>query len=250
MTKHKQLLEDYEDALFRVFVDQIATKEGELLIKENELLVANPNSAVPESVDYKCRRLIKHSFRKQRRQNNLLKTQRAVASLAIVFFVISLLFTSAYALVPEVRVWTLNLLINVSDVATSLTLADDFSDNASSVLPNDSYGGYVFPDTPEGFSITSVGNDGRTAWIKYINDESKSISIDISGSPSTVLNIDTEDADSVANISIHGFEGLLIEKENKVHIVWADTEHSKYINIVCLNINKEIALVLAESMRP
>ena len=250
MTNYEQLLDNYEDALFRIFIDQIATEEGELFIKENERLKVDPDAAVPDALDYRCRRLIRHAFGKKRRHRAFRYFRKAVASVSIVFFIFSAFFSTAFALVPEVRIWTLNLLIGVSDVATSLTFASNYSDRASSTVSGNYFYGYVLPEIPKGFFVTDEGNDGRTIWIKYENDEDKSIALDISGSTTIVLNVDTEDADSITNIIIHGFEGFLIEKGNKIHIVWGDSEQGKYVNIVCMNIDKEVALAIAENMRP
>lgn len=44
---------------------------------------------------------------------------------ALFFLTASILFTTAYAAIPEVRVGTLNLLINTSNVSTQLTMANN-----------------------------------------------------------------------------------------------------------------------------
>jgi len=42
----------------------------------------------------------------------------------------------------------------------------------------------------------------------------------------------------------------LIEKGDRVHIVWGDSEQGKFVNIVCENIDKDTVMDLAMSMRP
>lgn len=121
MNRKDLIYESYEDALFALLMDEVADKEGELLLKENEQLNLDPGAALPDELDRKCRRTIKRAFSVQSRRNAARAIGRAMSKAAVIALVVVLLFSTAYALVPEIRVRTLNLLIEKSSVAASLT---------------------------------------------------------------------------------------------------------------------------------
>ena len=66
MNRHKQLLENYENALFSLMIEQVSQKEGELYLQENELLMQNPESDVPDTIDIGCRKAINQAFSRLR----------------------------------------------------------------------------------------------------------------------------------------------------------------------------------------
>ncbi len=248
MTRREELLENYEDALFAILMDEVAESEGQKYLEMNERLRNDPSAEIPKRLSEKCRRIIRRSFSKKRRYEASRTIKLVVNRAAVIVLISAILFTVAYALVPEVRIRTLNLLIEVSDVATSLTFGNDNGSIASEV-PEKTYYGYVFPKAPEGFQTTDEGHDSRTDWIRYENNEGAMISISIGGSGTSIISADTEDADSVEAIIIHGFEGILIEKSGSVQIVWGDTGQEKIISVSCEKFDKETVISFVNEMR-
>ena len=115
-------------------------------------------------------------------------------------------------------------------------------------LPNEVYG-YNIAAVPEGFSVIDESRDSRLTFVIYSNNMGSEIRINIGGSSSSIMNIDTEGADSVENINIFGYEGLLIEKENRVHVIWGDTEQEKFISIESVGLGREMTVDIANNMR-
>jgi len=249
MTSREILYENYEDALFALLITEVAEEEGRLYLEENDKLNQDTSAEFPETLDKKCHRVIKHEYLRNNRRKVLRIARRVVNKVAVVALISLLLFTTAYALVPEFRVRTLNMLIEITDIATLLTINGD-AGNITSEEPKSEFFGYVLPNTPDGFIIADQGSDSRSVWITYKNDEGAVITINICGSFTSVYAVDTEDADNVEQIEIHGYEGLLIEKLNRVHIVWGDIDKGKYINVTCINLDKDTVLSLANSMHP
>jgi hypothetical protein len=66
MTRHEQLLENYEDAYFALLMEEVAQQEGERMEKLNQELQADPNAAVPAELDRRCLKTIDRCFAKQR----------------------------------------------------------------------------------------------------------------------------------------------------------------------------------------
>ena len=248
MTRHDELFENYEDALFMLLMAEVSEEEGKRYLEESERLNQDPSAEVPESLDRKCRGVIKRAFAKNKRREVARVFRKVLVKVAVVALVSMLLFTTAYALIPVVRITTLNLLIVVSDVATTLTFGVE-AGSVISVVPDDMFG-YSIPDVPDGFILANQGSDSRFAWMTFENDEGASIIFDIGGSATTVFSVDTEDADNIEHITIHGYEGMVIEKGARVHIVWGDTDRAVFVNVICVNVDRETAMDMANGMRP
>lgn len=66
MNRREQLQDQYEDALFALLMDEIATIEGQKAEEENRRLQNDPSAAVPEDLDRRCMQLIHRHFAKQK----------------------------------------------------------------------------------------------------------------------------------------------------------------------------------------
>ena len=60
--------------------------------------------------------------------------------------------------------------------------------------------------------------------------------------------IDTENA-IVENIQVNGYDGLYVEKNNRLQVVWGDTDQGNLIGILAIGISKEEILHYAETMK-
>lgn len=63
-----------------------------------------------------------------------------------------------------------------------------------------------------------------------------------------IHNVDTENADNVESIWINGYEGLLIEKGERVHIVWGDTDRECFVDVICTNLGKDTVISIAMNL--
>ena len=66
MNRRERLQDRYEDALFALLMDDIATMESKKAEEENERLQNDPSAAVPEDLDRRCMQLIHRHFAKQK----------------------------------------------------------------------------------------------------------------------------------------------------------------------------------------
>ena len=110
MKSRKDLMEQYEDAMFSVMMDEIMSEEGRELLKENERLKADPDFVIPEEVDRRSLKTIARYFSKQKRTRAAHAVWRVFQRISVAAFTAMLLFTGIYAVSPEVRTVTLNLL--------------------------------------------------------------------------------------------------------------------------------------------
>lgn len=245
MTRREQLHENYEDALFALLMYEIAEEEGAELLAENERLKDDPSAEVPEQTDRLCRKAIDRAFAKQRRSAAIHITGKVINKIAIVALISVMLFVSAYAAIPEVRIGTLNMLIETSNVATRLPLSSEGGDSvAAPAAPSDGglLLGYRLPAVPDGFSVADSGGTSHSAWIEYSDggDETIYISIKLGSS----LNVDTENAET-EEIQVQGHDALLVEKDDHISVVWGDADTGYFVELICANLDESMVRSLA-----
>ncbi len=245
MTKREQLIENYEDALFAVLMDKVAEEEGEKLREENQRLKDDPSAAVPEHVDAAARKTIREAFAGKARRGAAKTIGRVLNRVAVVLFVVCLLFVTAYAAFPEVQLKTLNLLIQTSDVASKLSLVRDNEESGSTNedLESVSICGYSIP-VPIDFSVVGTEEDKHGGWVKFEKESGETIRVSITTSKTKY--VDTEDADTSEEIRIGNYSSLLITKDNRITIAWSEPDHDAYVSLVCINTNRTIAIQTAE----
>ena len=247
MTKREQLIENYEDALFAVLMDKVAEEEGEKLREENQRLKDDPSAAVPEHVDAAARKTIREAFAGKARRSAARTIGRVLNRVAVVLFIVCLLFGVAYAAFPEVQLKTLNLLIQTSDVASKLSLVRDDGENGPSDDEVEQYilCGYSIPRPPE-FSMVGKGEDKHGGWVKFEKGSGETIRISIIKNGSEY--IDTENADRADEVQIHGYPGMMVEKDSRITLTWTETDQSAHITLLCINLNASFALQTAEQI--
>lgn len=245
MTRREKLIDNYEDALFAVLMDKVAEEQGAKLREENQRLQNDPAAEVPEHVDAVARQTIRKAFAGQNRRSALHVTKRVLNTAAMLVLICSAIFVTAYAAFPEVRLRTLNILIQSSDVASRLTLMQESSTSGHENAERMMLCGYSLPEL-DGFSVQGKNEDKHGGWIKYENAENATIRISISTSKTKY--IDTENVDEAAGFSINGHSGIVIEKDNRITLTWSEPEHGTYISLLCYNLNSSFVFQVAEQI--
>ena len=178
-----------------------------------------------------------------------------ISRVAVAVLTIVVLFGTAYAAFPEVRIKTFNLVIELSEKAASLAL-DGANNNiqgddkiSSTLNENGTLRGYLLPSLPEGFVANYEKSTHRSAEISYENGQGARVDFSIIASNGTVVNRDTEDAQKIENVSIHDYSGLLVEKGDSLSLTWADTDQNNFITIYSSGLDKETILDYAETIK-
>ena len=234
MTRHEHLLEEYEDAYFALLMEEVAKKEGERLEALNETLQSDPDAAVPESLDKRCMETIRRHFAHQQRRSALRKTGKVLRLVAVIMAVTVLLFTTAFAVSEEFRVATLNLMLTITEEYTqfSIKTSDETSRIEKAASNTDGKGEY-FQNAeigwiPEGFVCSE---NIYNTYVRFENDLGEFFYVAIQSGEGGVLRVDTENPDSIENISINGNEGLCIVKNGEIGVITADLENCLYIEV-------------------
>ena len=250
MTRREKLLDEYEDSLFALIMDEFAEEEGKRLLEENERLKQDPNANIPIDTNKRCLRTISKTFARKRHQEVRTIFSKALKNVAVFVLAIIITYGTAYAAFSEVRVQTLNFLIAVSDVSTRLTLVS-VGDSPNSISTDKKLlYGYRIPNLPDEFVLEDEEISRKSSWVQYIdeNDSNVGIVFSVTLGNGTVLNIDSEDAASIQKVEIHGFDGLLIEKNDRIDVVWGDTDHDALISVFSNGMDRETVIFYAEAI--
>lgn len=235
MNRREKLLEQYEDAYFALLMDEVAEQEGARLEKINEELQDDPSADVPKQVDDKCLKVISRYFEKQRRSTYWRTAKHIFNQIAVLVTIMVMMFTTAFAFSEDFRVTTLNILISVEEKYTQVTMGETpLNSNASTPestgngdLKETYFSNLQIGWIPEGFSCTNYAYDSFAGF-----QDSTGLSFSISQEPgSSVLNVDTEDADSVTDISVNGLKGIKVVKEGRIHSVLLEDENEVFISV-------------------
>ncbi len=250
--------EQYEDALFALLMDDYVEEEGKRLQEENERLKNDPSAAVPEEARQRCLKTIRREFAQMDRRAAGRAALHVLKRVFVITAICMLLFTTAFALNPEFRAGTLNLLLEVTERYTLLRIGEKSGPSGDTAAA----GGarflfdYRLPEVPEGFTVDRGENGHYEAWIRYINDDGATIIFDVYKTNGGAYTIDTENA-QVENIMIHGYDGMIVEKcyqfeddvaIDSVVVVWADTQQSAFVSVRCTEVERETALELARGV--
>ena len=241
--RQEQLLEEYEDAAFRVLMKHVAQTEGAWLNEETERLESDPDFAVPEEIDRHAIQTIRSAFAKQRRRKRMIQFCCGLSKVAVVFLVLSALFGTAYALSPELRGAVRNVMFDFSNGHSTLTFSQDsLLAPASPVQEGQAWMGYRLPDVLGRFTLSEVNHSGDYVRAEYL-DSQRSIKVTIFCG--TSMNFDTEDAVS-QKVIVNGNPGLLSRKEEKLILSFGDMASECFVYLNSMNVPAEELISFAE----
>lgn len=239
MTKHEQLMENYEDALLALLMEKEIEKEGEIFLKENDRLRNAAKLVTPADLDKKITRTINRAFRKQKVGKVRHFTNRVVRQAAIIALVVTLLFTTAFAASETVRAATRNFVSATFYDHMEIRLVEK-----DSVLPIESNSlDFEVGWLPDGFVISDSGSTWSNGWKVYTDPDGCDLGIEISLlSDAGVIAVDTEGAE-IKEIRINGVDAKMIIKDylqivipiddrGQIIFVWSEGVHISAQNLV------------------
>ncbi|MFR5968553.1 MAG: hypothetical protein ACLUGA_08710 [Oscillospiraceae bacterium] len=255
MSPRDQFVENFEDAFMSLFMADIAEYEGQKFIEENERLKNDPNFKVPPELDCRCIRTINNTERKKRIRSTGKKIYRVFSQISVAAVIALMLFTSAYAAFPSVRAATLNLLIQVSDVATEFTFANESNEPSVTSIPSDSalyadmdIAGYVLPDSiTSNYELTDKGSDQAGSWVLFKGADDALIAFEVQQGKKNAVYINTENAVNSETINISQFQSVISQQESGVVIGGiADSSKINFILVTFEGVDFESSLVMIE----
>lgn len=241
MTKLEKLQQNYEDAAFALMMYHIAAQRGAEAVRENELLRADSETAVPPQLRQRCCRTIRRQFTRQQTQTVRRVLGRAVNRVAVAVLVMVLLFTTAFAASPDFRAHTLNLLVENFGDRTRFQLTETAA--PTGLDSYDIQAGWL----PEGFVEVDRINGQHNVAVRYTNNDGHVITIVLYRLDQKSVSLDSESA-HVTPIFVQGASAWYIQKGDLQQIIWSISSSGLMCNVVYEGPNNADILPIAESV--
>ena len=239
MTHYEKMRENYEDAVFYLLMDQLANEQGKKYKELNEQLKKAPAFVVPPEVSHACYRTIHKEFSKAHQAEAIRIAGKVFQRVAILIATLTLLITGALAISPELRAYTLNLVIETFDNHANIHF---FS------LEKEKEGTMAKPETdwlPDGYTCTYQSDDDM---VKKFRDEEEHWITFIISPDSVGVDLDTENASVMENVYIGGCQGLYVERPDDNSLIWGDTSEGKVFTLLSDNLDKNAIINIAENI--
>lgn len=269
MKNREQLWEDYEEARFALLMDALAEAEGEEALRLSEALNRDPEGALPPEVDRRCEAVIREAFVQRRLHATGRTAVRWLTKVLVAAMLGAVMFAAAFALSEDVRVATLNAVIEVMDDRTQITFEGAGGDAGGTAAPpaeGTEAEEWTHPYSialewvPEGFELEKYQSDE----VSYRNDAGDEILVSVDRySEDLVYTFDTEDrAQKAVEVQGHQatlystneeklralYEGLDVEVWSELTVFWKDDETQSLWQINAVNLTEEEMLRLAEGV--
>lgn len=208
------LREQYEDALFALLMEDYMEDEGKKALEENERLKCDDSFIVPEKTRKRCLKTISKFYIRQNIRRSGKVFYKAFTKIAVIVTISGMLFSSALAVSPSLRSRTFNIIMSVYDDKTVFRPQD-------SVLSESHDYNMIAGWLPDGYSLDDESENSFLILKSYKNADGEEITVNLFQNDTSILNIDTEDA-NIQVESICGTPALLVEKNGYSQIVWVN----------------------------
>jgi len=268
----EQLWEDYEEARFALLMDALAEAEGEEALRLSEALNRDPERALPPEVDRRCEAVIREAFVQRRLHATGRTAVRWLTKVLVAATLGAVMFAAAFALSEDVRVATLNAVIEVMDDRTQITFEGAGGDAGGTAAPPaegtaaedglEYHYNIALEWVPEGYELEG-GSEADGGMVNYLSpvDGLLAVSV-IPYSENSVLNLNTEGC-TKREITVQGHPATLyvtgeemLQKayhENgltniwsEMMIYWIDENNRVIVQINATNLTEEEMIRLAE----
>lgn len=272
MKNREQLWEDYEEARFALLMDALAEAEGEEALRLSKALNRDPEGALPPEVDRRCEAVIRGAFVQRRLHATGRTAVRWLTKVLVAATLVAFMFAAAFALSEDVRVATLNAVIEVMDDRTQITFEGAGGDAGGTAAPPaegtaaedglEYHYNIALEWVPEGYELEG-GSEADGGMVNYLSpvDGLLAVSV-IPYSENSVLNLNTEGC-TKREITVQGHPATLyvtgeemLQKayhENgltniwsEMMIYWIDENNRVIVQIDATNLTEEEMLRLAE----
>lgn len=238
MTRREQLQDRYEEARFALLMDELGAAEERQAQGESHRLNAD-GAEVSEELDRRCRQIIRGARTRRRLRSVGRFAGKTLKGVALAAGIAAILFTTAFATSETVRVYVLNLAIEVFETNTEFR----FSSSPEQSSPQ-LYVGWF----PAGYTLAKTKIDDFHTVYEYRNQENMFIRISCREANGMTVSIDTENAE-VTNVEIKDSQAMLVQKESGLQLAWASKDNTRFITIVGSNISREDILHIADELR-
>ena len=243
----EKLRSDYEDALMRLLMADLAEDEGSRLIEENRILQRDPGSALPQEEINAFRKAMLRAFDEKERAAKRARRKKILLRAAAICLAFTASFSALFFGVSAFREKVQGIFFQPGEVSTIVRSEDDDTVSNNYVSSVDVPDSLPLPKwMPDGYSLTSYSSLSRCSRFVFSDGGGNEIiALFLSGEP--VSTIDTEDADSVSTVTIDGSTGMLTTKNGLCTLNWYDGDAGGTFRLQAEGIPQEDMLRIAQS---
>lgn len=245
----EQLHEEWRNLTYRIAFTEFAQHEADLLMAQIAADEANGNTQEEDAhfmqAEAKTLQVIRNAIRKRNlkkfARQTLPKAGKIAASILLIFFIG---LSVAIASVHSVRIRVLELLINIEDEYTELSLQEN--PGLSFDIPPEWGGSYYPSEMPRDFTVSQVTStvQDHTVILSLESDKTAQIIFSEMGED-VYTNLDTEDS-VLSSRMVKGSPALVAVKGDKISVAWA--MDSTYFILICRSLQENEVLAVADSV--
>lgn len=241
MTRQEYLMNRYEDALFSLMMDKVATQEGEKALLELERLQQEALNDVPETLHHKCLKAISRYFARKRAKAVRHTVSNVISKIAIVALVGILTFTIAFATSPAFRANTMNFVMEMFDDHAEFRFEGGTSPHSSDME-------IIANWIPDGYILSEKYSDDIFNTLIYTNSVGGRFDISTYNTEITA-ELDTENM-HYSEIDIEGNCAHLLQDDSAqiAQIIWLQSNNATYIRVSGENLAVQDLIRIAENI--
>ena len=238
MTRQEYLMDRYEDALFSLMMDKVATQEGEKALLELERLQKEETNSVPDALHRKCLKTIRRYFAQKHAKTARHTVSTVISKIALIALLGVLTFTIAFATSPTFRTNTMNFVMEMFDDHAEFRFEEE-----PSQLPS-----ITVNWIPDGYTLLERYCDDVFETIIYTNDTNGRFDITSYGAEIEVA-LDTESATCTV-ITIDSTIAQLFENTDThtSQIIWQTDSKNSFIKVSGENIDVSDLINIANNL--
>ena len=248
MSESNNVYDNFEDALFRLFMDRVAVVEGERLLRENEELKNDSSAAVSDDVQKRCLKAIKQGIVRRDRKSTRKAARRIARFLPLVAIIALLMGLVAYAAFPAFRAKVLNILMQQNGGHIDWEYVEKSED--MSEHPDAQALSFTI-DLPQDFILDEYMQNEFYEKANYhdlYNPES-TIQVSIVRGEDMRVSSDVEDVTYYEEFLVHGSNrAVLTQKGGYSFVVWNDYDIPCFITLTSNNLSISTIKAIAESI--
>lgn len=192
--------------------------------KTDKLLAEFKDIEIPEGLDKWFLDYNKKIERKKRIKRVKKTAVKISKKVAVIFIIISLISSIIMMSVEAIRTNFFNMVIDTYQKYSLISHQEEIDNNFKSKLP-DEWKDYYYPSfIPDNFELITANEFGNSKYFTFENKLDQYIKI-IQSSMNFESQIDTEGA-TIIEIDVNGNEGMLIEKDNLLILIWNNDERT------------------------
>lgn len=244
---NEQQLLKLEDELFNLALLGLLEIEGKKLITEYKQLEEMGESVSPPAAQVnRIEKMIRRSKRKKAVLFSIQKIFPIISKIAVWFMVFILGTGTVVFASADIREALYQLIVEQHERYSQIELQQGEENNAEYISNAASYVPSYVPDQMELDQIEKLRYSVNASYIGKDNEELYLTFRQIDPTGSAEIRVDTENANRIESVAIGSSEGLLVEKDGSIQIVWnADGT----VLTVISNLNEEEVLRFAHGIQ-